>query len=292
MRALDTSQHSTLGAIAGLTVLVEEPTSPGEVYRRLLARAFGAIDARAAERSRLIEQERADLEQRGLSWELVDELREDGWQVEEEIVKAAFRALINHAQTTFAAPGGTLKIDEYEFHSAFYLRGEHDRNDLRAVDPVRLWNALCERYGNGRGETDSYGQVARALRSFFHSARDQSVKMVAGCVCLDHRVWIDDFDRKFSKRICLSTSASQAFVQAIPSFAAFALWAAAPDLAEGFRRLAERFSYSPREVNSRERITLSRDAYVITYQSRFEFRFSSHLASQLQLFLSTYAEAE
>ena len=68
---------------------------------------------------------------------------------------------------------------------------------------------------------------------------------------------------------------------------AFLAWAEIDLDLPGLQRLKHRFS-SPCQVNSRENIRVVNGLNIVTFQYRFEFRFSGELADKIALFIGLY----
>lgn len=207
--------------------------------------------------------------------------------VENDIIKIAskFRqAMIRDAERTFAPAGGKLAIDESDLNK---ILGS-DRYPER-FDPVKFWNVLQDTYGGAKGEETAHRQIARTLSTQFSLERKTEVKMVGGCVVLEKSIWVDDFDKKHYKVNKMSYSCSESILAAMQALAHFAAWANEPDLAADLRKHPWG---SDRVIESRQRISFGRAKLdVITYATRFEFRFAQSLAEQLMIFLGTYGPA-
>lgn len=207
--------------------------------------------------------------------------------VESDINKIAanFRqAMIRDAERAFAPAGGKLVIDESELNR---ILGSDRYCDN--FDPVKFWNVLQDRYGGAKGEETAHRQIARTLSSQFSLEHKSEVKIVGGCVVLEKHIWVDDFDKKHYKVNKMSYSCAESIQSTMQALAHFAAWANEPDLAAELRK--HPWGHD-RVIESRQRISFGRARLdVITYASRFEFRFAQSLAEQLMIFMGTYGPA-
>jgi hypothetical protein len=197
-------------------------------------------------------------------------------------------ALFSTAIEMFSPAGVRVDIDRKKIlHGLGY-------SHLRDYDPAVLWKALEAQIGGGKGEEKAYQQVAKTLHSNFRIWEDDQVKTVAGAVCLNVRVVLDSFDKKYGRNK-LHYGSSDTLNKTMQALSAFAKWASRPALAADLEK--HPFHYFNHEVESRKRYPFGdRELEVISYTNRFEFRVNPELASELQVFIGTFgpvkAEAE
>lgn len=200
--------------------------------------------------------------------------------------KHLLTTMIRRAERAFAPPGGRVSIDFYDVETALHLGS---RDDYLRFDPVKAWAHLENTYGGIKGSEMAYRQAAAPIISGFSIKADQPLEIIGGEAVLSRSVYIDSLDKKFSHKIRLSYSCSQSLYELCKALSVFARWASDDLLAgrlESFGRHHESHSV---QVISRERFPLG-GISVVTFQTRFEFRFSPEMTEKLQEFLSLYGE--
>jgi hypothetical protein len=186
----------------------------------------------------------------------------------------------------FSPDGLSLKIDRDKILSDLGYRNRYGNSSVDNFDPAVLWKEIDRLFGGDKGKDQAYAQVAEILHRKFRMAHEDKVKSVAGAVCLNINVYLDSFDKKYGKNK-LSYSSADDVSKAMTALAAFAKWASRPQLAIELER--HPFGYSSTEMEPRKRYPFGeREVEIITYTSRFEFRFSMELASELQVFIGSY----
>lgn len=203
-----------------------------------------------------------------------------------EAAQHVFGELIRLAESQFAPAGTRLKIDSTDVDDHFHLR----ENDFSNFDPVAVW-AYLESEFKSQGEDLAYAQAADPIIQAFNIDANQPIETVGGQIVLNKRVWIDSIDKKFSNVNNLSYGCGQDVYKLCMALVTFAAWAELPLLVGGLHQFAHAYSRNSR-INSRERHALGHDKIpdvtVITYTSRFEFRFSPDAGLKLQEFLALY----
>lgn len=207
------------------------------------------------------------------------------YKVIEDARRSIFNTLIRTAEEQFGACGQPVKIDSCDFDDFLpdRVRGESDY-DL-SFDPVALARKLTELYGGQSGADKALCRVASSLIAFFHIKPNGPITFKRGGIVLDACVRIDDFDKKWGRcRLCYH---SGEFVrQGVGYLARFAEWAGDGNTKLALEHWQSNLHY-PAEVVSRQ-VMRNGDISVVTYQTRFEFRFSPSLSAQLQVFLGLY----
>lgn len=205
-----------------------------------------------------------------------------------EAAQHVFGELIRFAESQFAPAGTRLKIDSTDVDDHFHLR----ENDYSNFDPVAVW-AYLESEFKSQGEDIAYAQAADPIARKFDITPNQVIKTVGGQIVLEYRVWIDSFDKKHSNVNNLSQGCIEGLRQLCNGLAAFAVWAEDPLLAHALNQFASNFGYRNSSIQSRARYPLGHakqpEITVITYTTRFEFRFSPSIGLKLQEFLALYA---
>ncbi|MBI5041267.1 MAG: hypothetical protein HZB57_08740 [Gammaproteobacteria bacterium] len=199
--------------------------------------------------------------------------------------KSIFSSLVRDAEQAFAPTGGTLQIDTYEYLD---WKKPLEQYEWSNFSPSGLWAALEEAYGGSKGVEIGYRQTAHDLIHTFSLNRDDSVERKSGYVILRIRVWMDSFDRKWSKRNRLNYSCADTVNKSLSTLSAFADWAGDDELAFACKRL--RWS-TQHDVTSREKTIVSGNLMIVTFLEYFEFRFTQQLAENLQIFLGQYGFA-
>jgi hypothetical protein len=263
--------------------------SLGEFFRRIFEDYCTVLDGYAANLINLKQREQQDAP--CVDYILaIEELGE--YSITDFKVKIANRIrdrLIHHASKTFAPAGASLEIKCGEIDDVHPI----SRETWESFDPVAIWSCLEDKYGKDAGKEMAWRQVAAKIIGEFWLKRGTEVKRKGNYASLDLRVYIDQFDKKFDKANRLHYNARQTVSNACRSLASFAQWADRELLRIDLERLADFWWHA----TSRESIIESHqknicgdngEIIMVTFTSRFEFRFRSDVADQLQAFLGTY----
>ena len=200
-----------------------------------------------------------------------------------------FKQLIFHAKIAFApTPQDVLAIEEGEFLK-HYIHPLEISGHWERFDPTEVWASLCARYGDGAGNEITYRQYAAKLRTFFYVRRGDPVKVVTGRVVLDRSVYLDPYDKASGKTV-LGHNSREIMENGLSALASFCRWGDDNATAEGIKTYMENIQNARGAITSRERITISPNLEVVTYHTRFEFRFTKELADKFQLFMASYAD--
>ena len=198
-----------------------------------------------------------------------------------------FAQLILKAEQQFAPSGARLNIEKFEVEEHFKLRD----HDFMNFCPVSVWDYLVKEYGT-QGEDLAYTQAADPIMKLFNIEPDQPIKTIGGQITLERRVWIDSFDKKFSNQNNLTYGCHTDIATLCNALSSFAVWSGNPILAADLKRFSSNLFHN-KTITSRARYPLgsakSPSITVITFTTRFEFRFSEETGLKLQEFLYLYA---
>lgn len=208
----------------------------------------------------------------------------------EESATSTIQLLTWEAEKRFAPPNGRLTIDRRDFEDLFLspFMSKESQRGWSEFDPVAVWHELERRYGGQRGLVTGYQQAAETIIDGFALKPGTTIKRTAGYVVLNLRVYPDPYDRRNVGAATLCLSSREDLRKLITAIETFARWANDDDTV--FRLpmiLRRRFDWRD-PITSRERITVSDAMSIVTYRTRFEFRFGATLSEQLQLFLAEY----
>lgn len=257
--------------------------SPGQAYSTLWERYKAQLAAHIAACDVIAEDEQAQTA--GAVFRL--DRRFETMEME-RCATDIFHRLTRIAATTFApSAADELKIDVDEFKKAFIWPLEQTDNWAR-FDPKALWDALHTRYAGNAGAETAYRQYAAKLVNFFNLRMGQTLRTVGGRVVLDKTVWLDPYDKASGKTL-LGSNSRGILQDGLTALASFARWAEKPETAEGLQAFVANLRELRGAITSRERVEASADLAIVTYHTRFEFRFTPKLAQKLQIFTTSYA---
>lgn len=215
-----------------------------------------------------------------------------------ERVKEVARAMIDRmvwlSQDMFAPDGASLKIDKSEVSEACGY-SEYDRRgkeiDWTEFNPSKVWNYLVENYAGDKGEEEGNRQTAKAIADSFNLKPGAPIRIVSGKTVLERSIYIDSFDKKWSKKNKISYNCAEGISKSIVALRGFAAWANLADLSESL-------AYAHHALGGYRSEITSRAAYggngirIITYLNRYEYQLDPSVAEQLMLFLTLYAFPE
>lgn len=258
--------------------------------KALLTDFNSALNRLEAEMASICEREKAlvpETFREHYQRDLVFGERHDYSENRKKAARHVFAVLVRRAETQFAPLGATLKIDSGEIEEHFELRD----NDFANFDPVAVWTHLEEQYGKN-GPEIAYTQAADPIVSLFDISTDSPIKTVSGQLVLEKRVWIDSSTKKYSDRNELSYGCANDIYALCKALATFAAWADFSILAHDLMSDRSRGRLTG-TIESRARYPFGDpkgpSVVVITYTTRYEFRFSPDVGSKLQEFLGLYA---
>ena len=271
----------------------------GQHYADVWKRHLDAMDRHAAAMQDVyrIEQE-TDCAMMNHEYGVFDEDDGDFLKEVREKGEKIFDRLVHYATEAFAPPGARLNIDSDKLHGKFIDkitgrdRDEPYRDFMKKelagwhrFDPAAVWAALEKAYGGNKGVELGYQQIAKELANFFEIKPGQAVETKAGCIVLNVRVYSE---KRYNGVHGLGYGSQGEVQKGLRHLAAVADWTDDTESAVCLRRYAERLG-NDKTLASRERIDISENIEVVTFQSRFEFRFVPEFAQKLQEFISTYA---
>lgn len=191
-----------------------------------------------------------------------------------------------------------MQIDRARFESEFLDPLDEHRNwdsgrlertaSWQDFDPAALWAALEAEYGGEAGIDQARRQCAQALVEAFSLRADSPMDLRGGRLLLRCRVWIDDFDKKYSGRNVVSINSADRLQKALEALAGAAGFLAAEPTAQAMRAFESQFHRRGRQIESRQRFELG-EVRVTTYLQRFEFLLAPSLSQALPVFLATWA---
>jgi hypothetical protein len=182
-------------------------------------------------------------------------------------------AVTDMAAREFAPAGvDVLTIDASDY--------EEFKTDPETFDPFALWEALEKDLGGEGGEDAGYREAACDLVREFRIRSDTPVKRTKGRIVLNLNVSISEWSRTND----LTYPAARDVDTIFRALRAICAYAGRPGLIghDFFRR----------PIISRENLDISEDIQLITYYTRFEFRFTEDFFADMQAFIGRYgAEA-
>lgn len=260
--------------------------SIGEHFARIYAEYKKAVDLWATSLSVLFHDEHEILpcESYMQAIKTLDEY--DIGQIKAKVAGRIAERLRRHAQKEFAPPGQNLSIDPSDLQEYFPTDREHA--DL--FNPAALWDYLESHYGGNAGEKLAWEQGAKAIIDAFNLRRSDTLESKGGFIILRDSIWCDDFAKKWHKRNTPSYSSQQGIRACCYALATFCAWAEKPELAHDLKCLNNMFSDSHFGIESRKQYVCGTgDLVVVTFNKEFEYRLKQDLATQLNLFIGTYA---
>ena len=210
-----------------------------------------------------------------------------------ERVKDVARAIIDRmvliAQGMFTPEGGSLKIDKTTVTEACGYSGKEI--DWFDFDAAKVWIYLIENYDGNKGEDESYRQTAKSLVESFYLKPGAPIRIVNGKTILERSVYIDSFDKKWSKKNIISYNCLEGVSKSITSLREFAAWANLADLYESLTCAHHALGGYHSEITSRA-VYGGCGIRIVTYLNRYEYQIEAKVAEQLMLFLTLYAFPE
>lgn len=215
-----------------------------------------------------------------------------------ERVKDVARAMVGRmvliAQRMFAPEGGSLKIDKTAVAEACGY-SEYDRRgkeiDWIEFDAAKVWIYLIENYGGNKGKEEGYRQTAKSIIESFHLKPGTPIRIVNGKTILERSIYIDSFDKKWSKKNKISYNCAEDVSKSIISLREFAAWANLADLYESLTCAHHALGDFRSEITSRA-VYGGHGIRIVTYLNRYEYQLEAKVAEQLMLFLTLYAFPE
>lgn len=194
--------------------------------------------------------------------------------------------LVHHASKVFAPAGTPLKIETRDLDDPFFI----EKGSLESFDPVRLWRLLEEKYGGRAGVDEAWRQAAQKIIYSFNLRKDSEVKHRGNFLVLDHRVYIDSIDKKFYKENRLHYNCREELQKVLICLSSFAQWCGRDLLAIDLKRLSEQYlGYGKEAIESHKQHLCGEGEFaMVTFTTRFEFRFRRDVGEQLQQFLGLY----
>lgn len=197
------------------------------------------------------------------------------------------------ASITYRFRERLIRIAEAQFSPSQSARFSIPRADLTqafpsndSFDAAALWAHLEATYKPVAAKS-AFADVARKLIDAFNLERNPKIERKGNALVLNK--WVS-CEKSFSGKTELSYHSSESVVQAFLALAGFAEWAGASHVAAQIRAYLNRTHFHHLEIASRERVTLAAgELEVVTFQTRFEFRFGGALAKQLPIFVGQFA---
>jgi len=217
----------------------------------------------------------------------------DSERLIQDAAETLYKKIIDLAARHFTPPGAqTITIPTRDYYDRF-REPYRDKDDAPDFTPSELWAALERDYGGAKGATKALMEAAEVIRSIFSQSLRSEIVRRGGGVVLSHSVYMEQWSCS-DNRHELSYRDIRRLGNGFSALATFADWTARPVLASELREHS-RFICRHHEVNTRDRFTFGAednvDITLITYLSKFEYRFSPVLAEQLNVFLSKYDES-
>lgn len=194
--------------------------------------------------------------------------------------------MIRYAEKKFAPPGQSLNIDRMELPDQFHI----ERRDERRFAPSAFWKYLEKQYGGSAGEDLAWKQAAEEVVKAFNLCRSDKVETKGGYVILRDSIIIDSTDKKFFNKIKPCYHSQESIRECCRALGRFAAWAGLYEVEKDLEEVASHFCFHHYQIESRKQFKCGNgEIVVVTFQTNFEYRLSLDTASQLQLFIGTYA---
>lgn len=186
-----------------------------------------------------------------------------------------------------------LRIAEEQFTPSSSARFSIPRADIANAYPdasqfeaAAFWAHLEATYKPSAAKVAFVG-VARDLVDAFNLERNPNIERKGNILVLNK--WVS-CEKTYSGRMELSYHSADSVANGLRTLAAFADWGNLPGVAASIRRHLNHTQFHHMEIVSRQRITIAAgELELITFQTRFEFRFGGEMAKQLPLFIGQYA---
>lgn len=252
----------------------------GETYRQLWTTLVEHLDRERLAALDVYRAERQALDE-GTALGLFRHPGEDNEEALQRRAAVLIEDMVNRARVQFAPPGhDRIDIDREAYLARFAKRPAS--GTWAEFDPAAVWADILAHYDGVLGHEVGYKEAAKAIVRFFCLARGKALERKAGCVVLNQRIIEDGYTAGQ-----ISTTSRMEMTDFQRHWCTFALWAGEEADGKGLCRFIDQVNYSYR-VESRARIAISAHLTVITYRSRFEYRFTPALAESLQTFVSAY----
>jgi len=219
----------------------------------------------------------------------------------EEYASNIVGILVHMAEQSFAPPhGARLAICVENYRSRFMgqiLEKRGNDRDWSRFDPAAVWEALEADYGGEKGHHSAFRDLAKQIASVFSIKPGAPLDYKKGAVVLNQRIYLDRFGQKNTNAARLEHHSHEDFSRLCHNLVAFVRWATEDDEGgDGWRtalqlqQLAHEWSYH-HPIESRKHYCFGNGSIsLITYNTRFEWRFAPALTEKLQLFLSMYSD--
>ena len=271
----------------GVTTVEEihQEISIGQRFFKMLEDYKTAVKNWAAARSSIAEEENTYLPEKSYMLVFKPLDPSDHKQLIIEAERNVRDRLIRHAEEKFAPSGQTLKIDKTELPVHFVC----DRETAGIFNPTAFWLYLETTYAGSSGQELAWAQAAEEVVRAFHMSRSGKVERKGAYIVLNRSVYIDSYDKKYGK-LRPSYSSQQIIAECCKSLAKFASWAERPDLADDLHEVEKHFCWHNYAIESRKQFNCGKSGIVVvTFLTNFEYRIHQDLATQLQIFIGTYA---
>jgi hypothetical protein len=268
-----------------------EPSIPptiGEKFAKLWKDAVAAVDAWATDLARLssVEQTILHCEEYMAAIKPLDDY--DTRKLKEKIADRIRDRIKRYAEQYFAPPGGKLVISNDDLSDEF---PEIDRDNFDNFDPAAFWACLEKKYGGDAGQEAAWKQAAQAIVESFSLRQSSPMEQKGGYTVLTRSVWLDDHYKKWNKQNRPSHSSQQCIVECLKALVGFATWADRYALRSDLNELVNMVWTHGYCIESRKQYACGDkgEIVVVTFAKSFEYRIREDVATQLNLFLGTYA---
>lgn len=153
-------------------------------------------------------------------------------------------------------------------------------------DAATLWAHLETTYKPIAART-AFAKVASELIDAFNLERNPQIERKGNALILNKTI---SCDKTRNGRMEMSYYSGEGLGKAFYALAGYAEWANLPHVAAQIRNYLHRTNLTHGHVESRERITIAAgEMEIITFHTRFEFRFGGEMAKQLPIFIGQFA---
>lgn len=260
---------------------VPASTNPGLVYSQLWARYVGVMQAMKAALTEMQDRERTDLDIAERYAGCFESCEHTYQRRLADKAESIVKVLTRIAAQRFAPEGGHAIEIRKDYREGFI-----DEDSIESFEPVLVWAQMEKDLGGANGVELGYRQAAEKLVRAFHIRKGMELKTIKDRVVLDYTLY--HYEKHYDQRTTLGLSGGEDSMHAcLTALKTVVMWAGL-DPCGKFEWLAREWGYSGKGFVSRGSVAVSDDVEVITFLSRFEFRFSQALASKLQEFISLY----
>lgn len=208
-----------------------------------------------------------------------------------EVAQRMIKRMVSRAEKLFAPPGGTLAIDIEKVKETCGYDHEHHHRDPAAFwklfDAKEVWRYLMSTYNGEKGQDVGHSQTAAAIIKGFYLSPGQQIKTVGNRMILEQTIWIDSFDKKYTKKNRISYNCAESVSKNIAALACFAAWAEMDALVLALKAASRHIADYHHEIASRA-VYGGHGIRIVTYTNKYVFQLDPPVAEALHIFIAEY----